>query len=566
MMGIMIELKATCPACEGWIAVNGLVPGAACNGCGKVRELSPDWWKALMQNVLKEAPRAKPGKVFHYSETVTSYEIKFERRHPRFPETERDIDMDAAVAGAVDGRFPDPATGRPLSVRPVPEEYREGLPGVRTIVSEDLDCLSRATGSVQPVQTLQPQGPQPFACPHCGAALTIDGKERKIRCAFCSADAYLPNEMWQKLHPAYAATPWYLWYDERHAPLAWDGKAWDAVVDGEGNLYLTLESRVAGVDVLLVACIDRTWRMKWARYGLDCNAIPIILDKEGRILLWSGDTNAFKILSAENGSDVERPEKADGSQPKGDARSSMKDFTLLAVDVDGTLIGRRNLGEAGGDLAGLQRFRRIETTIHDELCGPARFDPSGAELPFWPEPKKGKLFKKMKVFFSSLGDVPYVSEIGDRFLRMHESYFRLSVGREGSYFFLFAKTLIRFDREGRKIYAVELPCDGTEGKACADEEGNAFVIGVDRHNLDAASILRVSPDGKKIDVFVPSVLDGGGMCTGMVLALSPDRTIHVIGYGGCMRVFSAEGKLVHASAKSIEEEKELLEKARKGKR
>jgi len=145
---------------------------------------------------------------------------------------------------------------------------------------------------------------------------------------------------------------------------------------------------------------------------------------------------------------------------------------------------------------------------------------------------------------------------------VRENEVTMSIGRDGSYFFLSHKTLVRFDRDGGRIYAVELPCDYTYGRACADEEGRAFVIGYGPGS-DVHAIHRISPDGKQIDTFVPSVLRGGAMCVEKVLARSADGTLYALGYSGRMRVFSPDGKLVFASARSIKEEKELLEKARK---
>jgi len=549
MLGIMVELKSKCPACGGTIAVNALVPKVACSQCGKIRELDLDWWTFILKEALKQAPKMKPGEGSKSSALGGSFDMTFGRLDPRFPGTKKNIDMEAAVAEAADGRFFDPETGKPLSVRPVPDAYRDLLPGVKCLVCEDLDLLPSADGSVQPLKPPRAAAPRSFACPSCGAALAVDGKERRVKCTFCGADAYLPDEMWLNLHPAKEVTRWYLWCDERHAPYEWEDELWDAVAGGEGSLYLALAPRFGrGGGKVILVCLDRTFRARWVRDDIECEGEPkLAIGPDGRILLWSDDRNALTIHSPEDGSQADKLGGTDGRQAPGDKKFSMKGCRALAVDVDGTLLTWRRLGDIDE---------------HWGYYGPVRHDMNGVELPVWPEAKKGGFFKKMKGFFSNAGEIPYFSGIGTRFLRVREHDVMMSVGRDGSYFFLSHKTLARFDREGGKIYIVELPCDYTYGRACADEEGRAFVIGYGPGS-DVHAIHRISPDGKKIDTFVPSILRGGPMGVETVLARSAEGTFYALGYCGRMRVFSSEGKLVHASAPSLEKEKELLEKARK---
>jgi predicted RNA-binding Zn-ribbon protein involved in translation (DUF1610 family) len=549
MIGIMIELKSKCPTCGGTIAVNALVPKAPCAQCGKIRELDHDWWKTILVYVIKEGSKLKPGESAKLGALSGSFDMKFGRFDPVFPGTKKDIDMEAAVAEAADGKFFDPETGKPLSVRPVPDAYLDLLPGVKCLVCEDLDLLPSADGSVQPLKLPRAAGPRPFTCPSCGATLGVDGKERTVRCTFCGADAFLPDDVWLNLHPAKEAGRWYLWHDERNAPYEWEDELWDAVAGGDGNLYLALAPRFgSGGEKVILACLDRTFRTKWVRDDIECKGeTKLAIGPDGRILLWSDDRNALTIHSPEDGSQVDKLGGTDGRQPPGEKKFTMKDCRALAADIDGTLLAYRRLGAIDE---------------HWGYYGPVRHDMNGADLPVWPEPKKAGFFKKMKGLFSNTGEIPYFSGIGNRFLRVREHDVTMSVGRDGSYFFLSHKTLARFDRDGGRIYAVELPCDYTYGRACADEEGRAFVIGYGPGS-DVHAIHRISPDGKQIDVLVPSVLRGGAFCVETVLARSADGTLFAAGYCGRMRVFSPEGKLVHASARSLEKEKELLEKARK---
>src|SRR5262249_796820 len=48
------------------------------------------------------------------------------------------------------------------------------------------------------------QGPRPvvFKCPTCTAPLSIDGKNRVVRCKYCESDVYLPDDLWMHFNPA----------------------------------------------------------------------------------------------------------------------------------------------------------------------------------------------------------------------------------------------------------------------------------------------------------------------------------------------------------------------------
>jgi hypothetical protein len=443
MIRIMINLKSKCPACGWTIAVNALVPGVPCSKCGKAAKLDLGWWKTVLHDAIRKGSKLKPGKTTKSSSLSSGFDMKVERLDPR--------------------------TGKSGSTRPVPDEYRELIPGVQCLVGEDLDLRTKK------------------------------------------------------------ASRWYLWHDEHHAPFEWEGEVTDAVAGEKGHLFLVLEPRSrAGGGKVVLACLDRTYRQTWVRDDLKCIGEPkLAICRDGRLLVWTRERNAFTILSPENGSQV--------------GKLLLKKCGSLAVDLDGTLLV----------------FRKIT-----DYYGPARYDMNGAELPVWPEPEIGGLFKKMKGFLSITGMISSFEDIGDRFAGVREPNVELSVGRDGSYYFQTCGKLAKLDGEGGKIYIVDVPWDGTHGRACADEEGRAFVIGNGRLP-DEHAILRVSPDGKEIDTFVPSVLRGGTMGSENLLARSIDGILYAVGPDGCLRVFSPEGYLVHASARSLEKEKALLEKARK---
>jgi hypothetical protein len=225
----------------------------------------------------------------------------------------------------------------------------------------------------------------------------------------------------------------------------------------------------------------------------------------------------------------------------------MKQAKSMAVDTDGTIIAFMSRDKKDVD--------------DNSFCELVRYSADGAELPFWPESgeKKGILGKVMS-FFSDWSAPGYFEGIGNRVINIRDHDVVLSVGLDGNYYLLSFDKLARYDRGGEKIYGLKLPCGHAWGRACADAGGNAFVLcsGTGEDHF----ILRISPSGEDVRVHVPYVAQGGGLCQEEALAMSSDGTLYAAGFDGRLRTFSAEGKLLHASDRSREDEAEALKKAR----
>jgi LSD1 subclass zinc finger protein len=49
---------------------------------------------------------------------------------------------------------------------------------------------------------------QTFNCPNCGAALEYSGGGRTMKCTYCGTTVQVPEELWQPIEQAQAATQW----------------------------------------------------------------------------------------------------------------------------------------------------------------------------------------------------------------------------------------------------------------------------------------------------------------------------------------------------------------------
>lgn len=554
MIGIVIEASTACAKCGEQAAINAMVPRLLCIRCGAVIELSADDWNALIGDALKEAPRMEEGEGRHSTIFADSHEFKvlYGRQEPQFRDTKKPIDMAEAIAKAGDGCIEDRETKARRSVRVVPPEYGAKFPGVTHLLCEDFDQLPGASGGFSDFHFPKSEGLQPFACPQCGGTLQLDGTERSVRCSHCGTSSHVPDELWLKLHPAKLVSRWYLWFDETWRPYEWEGDLWDIVADEGGNLCIAHESLDS--DGLTLASLGPGFKPRWIRDDLTAfkpktsNGDPKLASApEGRLLLWSGDTHALLTLSCADGKELDRLGGSRGRTPAGDGTFSMKQTKSLAADVDGTIVAFQD------------RDRKDADDI--SFCELVRFSADGADMPFWPESgEKRGVLRRVKAFFSGWSAPGYFEGIGDHVVNMTDHDVVLSVGLDGHYYLLSFDRLARYDREGKKIYGLKLPCGHAWGRACADAGGFAYVLcdGMEEDRF----ILRVSPAGDDIRVHVPGAVPGGGLGREEALAMLASGNLYAAGYGGRLRAFSPDGTLLYASDPSREDDAGAEKKSR----
>ena len=553
MIGIAIEASTTCTQCGEQAAINAMVSELLCIRCGAVMKLSPDDWNTIIGDALKKAPRMEEGE--GRNSTIFSdphnFKVTYGRQAPQFRDTKKPIDMAAALAGAGEGFVEDPETKTRRSVRAVTPEYATKFPGLTHLLCEDFDQLPGESGGFSNFHFPKSECFQPFACPQCGGSLQLDGTERKVKCIHCGTISHIPDELWLKLHPAKLVSRWYLWFDETLRPYDWENDLWDIIADDEGNLYVAHES--AESDGVTLVSLSPDFKPRWIRDDLDdfkpktSNGDPkLALAPEGHLLLWSGDRHALQMLSRTEGKELDRLGGSRGRTPAGDGTFSMKQAKSMAVDTDGTIVAFMSRGK-----------KDVDDNSFSELV---RYSSDGAELPFWPVSKeKLGVLEKVKAVFKDWKAPAWFASIGIRQVNFQDHDVVLSVGLDGYYYLLSFNRLARFDRIGRLVYNIELPCGHSWGRACADAAGNAFVLCSGMG--DDHFILRIAPSGEDVRIHVPYVTEGGGLCCEEALAMSADGTLYAAGYDGRFRAFSAEGKLIHASDRSREDQAEALKKA-----
>jgi hypothetical protein len=95
--------------------------------------------------------------------------------------------------------------GAALATYPAPSWLKAGLPAIDQVF--ETHETSGASSSSQRAQAVV------MSCPSCGGGLDITtDSQRTTKCTFCSANVYLPDDLWRSLHPVKTARAWSIAY------------------------------------------------------------------------------------------------------------------------------------------------------------------------------------------------------------------------------------------------------------------------------------------------------------------------------------------------------------------
>lgn len=216
-MWISLEVthSIVCPTCNMRNALPGLRQHLKCSHCradisvkeafkgqsGGMRHLFGGDHDALAEAVvLLDEGHAGTG-----IELATDYRCEFFRWKPRCPECEKPFS---------EAQYTNPAPtvtchdcGHTLPVRIPDEKSAKWDPRLHLIIND-----AGENGDPRRRETPAAAKPVVLSCAACGANLSIDGKSREVKCEHCGSDNYLPDELWQQLHPGEKGHVFYLIY------------------------------------------------------------------------------------------------------------------------------------------------------------------------------------------------------------------------------------------------------------------------------------------------------------------------------------------------------------------
>jgi hypothetical protein len=191
------RLSMDCRACRISMPVNGIVESVRCYHCGETSALGRFFFKDHLDRCFVEAEEMAPGAMKDESRTHlgAAVRLSYGRGAPHCPTCPTaPIEPALVIESVAKGGCFCGKCGKSVRVRPADALLSAVHPGARFAVSEHaLDETAQAlSAKTKPVM---------FQCMSCGGALHVDGNARVVACSYCKSDNYLPDGLWQMLHP-----------------------------------------------------------------------------------------------------------------------------------------------------------------------------------------------------------------------------------------------------------------------------------------------------------------------------------------------------------------------------
>lgn len=120
-----------------------------------------------------------------------------------------------------------------VSADGVPPQLRDAVFDTPDWLRSELQPARRFFGATQEgagegpgPQVGEAAQPVVMNCPRCAGALEVTGEsERTVTCQYCQAAVYLPDPLWQRLHPVQRAEWWFIESSLRIDPRREMGRA-----------------------------------------------------------------------------------------------------------------------------------------------------------------------------------------------------------------------------------------------------------------------------------------------------------------------------------------------------
>jgi DNA-directed RNA polymerase subunit RPC12/RpoP len=534
MIGVAVRVSVGC-ACGRLVPINALISRALCPACNKPVEVE---LARLVPDVI--AADADLGKTRSIALIGKHAQLESTREDPACASCGTPV-PDEAAAFAARGFTMCPGCGARIAVRPPPRDLAPLLRGASLIVGEDLEQMAtgaagKAPNAAQPIE---------LRCTSCHAPLKIDGTRRTVRCEYCSTDLFLPDDLWLRMHPIERRRSFYLCWTSREAVAASTARAFewrqlrDVALGPDGNLYCA--GKDDHKDVPAVWCMGPDLAVRWTRPVELDGKLGLALHARG-LIVWQPGKHSALVLSLHDGSPIGT---LGGAEPAG--------ATVHHLDLDR---GNQLCADPDGTLLAVIGYHLV------------RFAADGTGVETWP-PRAGMFgskHEKLAPLYDasrSLRNVSYAEpdQLRDRPHALSDSAL-LHVAPDGGVFVLRGNALARLDRSGAVIYKLVLP--NVYGEATnhigTDAAGNCYAVCTRPGASPREHVLiRVSPDGKRVDTLATDHAHGGPLANSRIsLAVAPDGTCFMLDDCMRVRVIAPDGSARHISQAARDEDARLM--------
>ncbi len=100
----------------------------------------------------------------------------------------------------------------PFYVYPASERFKNIAPSVKQFISSEKEEKSSADNDLKPDE--KESSPIVMSCPKCGGTLSVtEMSERIMKCEYCAVDVYIPDAVWQRMHPVKGTAEWFVRFE-----------------------------------------------------------------------------------------------------------------------------------------------------------------------------------------------------------------------------------------------------------------------------------------------------------------------------------------------------------------
>ncbi len=560
MINACVEIKTSCNKCGQPLPVNALVEKVICAACQTETDFPYKFWN---ENLLGDAfekigdfkdGEGQPSTIFN---SMGTFSLMYGRQNPRCGKCKTPLDLNKLEEYAKAGKSVCIKCQNEVSVRILPKEAQDTLIKIKYVIGEDKDLFSNRSG----IQAALPNVSRPviYTCPSCAGALEIDGTERMIKCKYCNSEIYLPDDLWLRLHPVKTMQRWYICFDEKKINdglIEWYNLP-DVTIDKTGNLFMaTVDDSSGGNDEFKVWSFGTDMKTRWVRTGLSYNedSTGITMTNDGNLYLWDKFKHSLLKLSSKEGSTLNTL-KGNSPTKENPYSFNMMGCGSLVSDSDGTIMALINNEivryNSQGIRVSLWGDIREEAKGHGIITG--MFNVLSGGSIFHVVPEKDAEW------------APCVNELHSHPARCDSDLTKINLGWDGYIYFSDRSNpgnVAKYARSGKLLWKIELPISA-ESKACTDSKGNVFVLGSKQDDESNTNLIRISPDGKQVEVVIKDLLEGGDLEDEDKLAVAYDGTIYIFNYYNRLKVFTSDFKKIYTSKQSGEDDEEALENYKK---
>ena len=199
------KIQVTCPGCNTIHPVSSLLANEKCENCGKeliMDNLIQNDFESMMVDRIKIMNGFLTGALTSQNPTATMGTISEIKMicwsHPTSCEECKAYFDDADVLDSIKNKKPIfcKKCNHPMPVRPADEALKKFHPKAIGVINDSRGFDVNADVVESKKQTVV------FSCMTCGAGLQLDESTKRLtKCTYCENENYLPDAIWNRLHP-----------------------------------------------------------------------------------------------------------------------------------------------------------------------------------------------------------------------------------------------------------------------------------------------------------------------------------------------------------------------------